>query len=112
MSRWGRFQDVDESAHYEFVCRTAGIRMIYVAEPFENDGSPLTAVIKNLKRAMAAEFSRELGRKVYLGQTRLAGKGFWQGGVAPYGYSRCVITEAGERRAGRTVNARALPPTG
>jgi DNA invertase Pin-like site-specific DNA recombinase len=25
VSRWGRFQDVDESAHYEFVCRQAGI---------------------------------------------------------------------------------------
>jgi len=24
VSRWGRFQDTDESAHYEFVCRRAG----------------------------------------------------------------------------------------
>src|SRR6476660_4279981 len=23
-SRWGRFQDTDESAHYEFVCKSAG----------------------------------------------------------------------------------------
>jgi len=23
VSRWGRFQDIDESAHYEFVCRQA-----------------------------------------------------------------------------------------
>ena len=27
VSRWGRFQDVDESAHYEFLCRKAGIRI-------------------------------------------------------------------------------------
>jgi DNA invertase Pin-like site-specific DNA recombinase len=27
VSRWGRFQDVDESAHYEFICRQAGIRV-------------------------------------------------------------------------------------
>lgn len=26
ISRWGRFQDTDESAHYEFLCKRAGIR--------------------------------------------------------------------------------------
>src|SRR5690348_2040392 len=25
VSRWGRFQDADESAYYEFVCREAGV---------------------------------------------------------------------------------------
>src|SRR5690349_14983896 len=25
VSRWGRFQDVDEAAHYEFLCKSAGI---------------------------------------------------------------------------------------
>ena len=24
VSRWGRFQDTDESAHYEFICKQAG----------------------------------------------------------------------------------------
>lgn len=38
VSRWGRFQDVDESAHYEFVCRSAGVPVHYCAEQFENDG--------------------------------------------------------------------------
>src|SRR5258708_36561577 len=27
VSRWGGFQDVDEGAHYEFVCRKAGIKV-------------------------------------------------------------------------------------
>ena len=27
VSRWGRFQDPDESAHYEFLCRSAGVRV-------------------------------------------------------------------------------------
>ena len=38
VSRWGRFQDVDESAHYEYLCRRAGINVVYCAEQFENDG--------------------------------------------------------------------------
>src|SRR6202047_1854448 len=39
VSRWGRFQDVDESAHYEFVCKSAGIPVLYCGEQFDNDGS-------------------------------------------------------------------------
>ncbi|CAB3740853.1 hypothetical protein R8871_06639 [Paraburkholderia graminis C4D1M] len=40
VSRWGRFQDVDEAAFYEYACRRAGVEVIYVAESFANDGSP------------------------------------------------------------------------
>src|SRR5271155_3203017 len=64
VSRWGRFQDVDEPAFYEFVCRTAGIAVHYCAEQFENDGSVGANIIKTLKRAMAGEYSRELSTKV------------------------------------------------
>ena len=29
VSRWGRFQDADESAHLEYLCRLAGVRVEY-----------------------------------------------------------------------------------
>src|SRR5438045_2479882 len=32
VSRWGRFQDVDEGAYYEHVCKRAGVRVVYCAE--------------------------------------------------------------------------------
>ena len=35
VSRWGRFQNPDQAAHYEFLCRQAGLRVVYCAEPFE-----------------------------------------------------------------------------
>ena len=38
VSRWGRFPDADESAHYEFLCKLAGIPVHYCAETFANDG--------------------------------------------------------------------------
>ena len=79
VSRWGRFQDVDESAHYEFICRKAGVKVAYCAEQFDNDGSLLASIMKNIKRVMAAEFSRELGEKVFRGKTTLAQMGFWMG---------------------------------
>ena len=74
VSRWGRFQDTDEGAYYEYLCRRAGVEVIYCAEPFENDGSPATAIMKSLKRAMAGEYSRELSAKVHSGKAWLPGR--------------------------------------
>ena len=67
VSRWGRFQDADESAYYEFICKEAGIAVHYCAEQFENDGSLSATIIKSMKRAMAGEYSRELSVKVFAG---------------------------------------------
>jgi len=72
VSRFGRFQDVDEAAHYEFLCKSAGVPVRYCAEQFDNDRSLASSMMKALKRTMAAEYSRELGIKVSAGQRRLA----------------------------------------
>src|SRR5207253_1672658 len=93
VSRWGRFQDIDESAHYEFICKQAGVRVEYCAEQFDNDGSMLSSIVKNLKRVMAAEFSRELSAKVYAGQSRLVRLGFRHGSPLGYGLSRELVDE-------------------
>jgi len=84
VSRWGRFQDADESAYYEYICRRAGIQVVYCAEQFENDGSPVSTIVKGVKRAMAGEYSRELSAKVFAGQCRLIELGYRQGGPAGY----------------------------
>ncbi|WP_409187940.1 recombinase family protein [Bradyrhizobium sp. RDM4] len=75
VSRWGRFQDIDESAYYEFTCRQAGIKVCYCAEQFDNNGSVIASIVKNLKRAMAAEYSREFSVKVHAGACRVANLG-------------------------------------
>jgi len=95
VSRWGRFQDTDESAYYEYVCKRAGVRVQYCAEQFENDGSPIAAIIKGVKSAMAGEYSRELSVKVFAGQGRLIEKGYRQGGSAGFGLRRTLIDENG-----------------
>ncbi len=96
VSRWGRFQDADESAYYEYICRRAGIQVKYCAEQFENDGSTASNIIKSLKRTMAGEYSRELSVKVFAGQCRLVEMGFRQGGPAGYGLRRILIDQNGE----------------
>jgi DNA invertase Pin-like site-specific DNA recombinase len=98
VSRWGRFQDTDEAAHYEFICKQAGVRVEYCAEEFQNDGSLMSSVAKNLKRAMAGEWSRELSVKVFAGACRLSHLGFFQGGPPSFGLRRQLIDEHGHRK--------------
>lgn len=98
VTRWGRFQDADESAYYEYICRRAGIDVQYVAEQFTNDGSLGATIIKSMKRSMAGEYSRELSGKVFAGQCRLIELGYRQGGPAGFGLRRVLIDEHGNRK--------------
>jgi DNA invertase Pin-like site-specific DNA recombinase len=94
VSRWGRFQDADEGAYYEHLCSRAGIRVHYCGEQFDNDGTIGSVLLKNVKRVMAGEYSRELSVKVFAGQCRLIENGFRQGGPAGYGLRRLLIDES------------------
>jgi len=98
ISRWGRFQDADESAYYEYICRRNGISVHYCAEQFDNDGSPVSTIVKGVKRAMAGEYSRELSAKVFAGQCRLIELGYRQGGMAGYGLRRMRIDQHGAQQ--------------
>jgi DNA invertase Pin-like site-specific DNA recombinase len=98
VSRWGRFQDADESAYYEYICRRAKIGVHYCAEQFENDGSPISTIVKGVKRAMAGEYSRELSAKVFIGQCRLIELGFRQGGSPGFGLRRMLRDVNGQQK--------------
>lgn len=98
ISRWGRFQDADESAYYEYQCKRAGVRVEYCAEPFDNDGSLGSDIQKMLKRKMAGEYSRELSVKVFAGQCRLIEKGYRQGGPAGLGLRRQLVDDKGQTK--------------
>src|SRR5712671_934013 len=108
VSRWGRFQNPDQAAHYEFLCRQAGVRVVYCAEPFGDDVAPITTIIKHLKRVMAGEYSRELSAKMARAHRQQAQLGFRQGGKLIYGFRRLLVDGArnpkqvlsiGERKA-------------
>jgi DNA invertase Pin-like site-specific DNA recombinase len=97
VSRWGRFQDSDEAACYEFLCRRSGIPIHYCAESFGDDSTAASSILKNLKRTMAAEFSRELSNRVFEAKVNVVQRGFWAGGRAPYGFRRMVISQDHKR---------------
>jgi DNA invertase Pin-like site-specific DNA recombinase len=92
ISRWGRFQDADEAAHYEFLCKAAGLQVHYCAEQFANDNSLPSSMMKGLKRIMAGEFSRELSVKVSAGIKRVSENGFRIGGTPGYGLRRMLVS--------------------
>lgn len=108
VSRWGRFQNPDQAAHYEFLCRQAGVRVVYCAEPFGEDVAPITTIVKHLKRVMAGEYSRELSEKMSRAKRQQAQLGFRQGGTLIYGFRRLLVDadrhprqvlQRGERKA-------------
>ena len=96
VSRWGRFQEPDEGAYYEFRCIRAGITVQYCAEHFPADNGPMSAVMKSMKRAMAGETSRDLSTKVFAGQCKLISLGYRQGGTPGYGLRRQLLDQHGQ----------------
>jgi len=118
VSRWGRFQDPDEAAAYEFLCKAAGVQVHYCAEPFQNDGYLPHVILKSLKRVMAGEYSRELSEKVFAAQIRAARDGFWVGAASGYGLRRMLISadriptrqlEAGEWKSVSNERIKLIP---
>lgn len=98
ISRWGRFQDIDEAAYHEHTCRRAGIEVVYCGERFVDDGGPYASLLKSIKRVMAAEYSRDLSEKVFVAQSRFVEMGFKQGGHAGYGLRRLAVRACGTPR--------------
>ncbi|MFC3077727.1 recombinase family protein [Phenylobacterium terrae] len=110
VSRWGRFQDLDEAAHYEFLCRQAGIVVRYCGEPPEDEDGALGSLAKQLKRIMAAEFSRERSELVRAAGKAAAAAGRKRGGRLPMGVARMLLnadgTEAGPLKPGERKTLR------
>lgn len=98
ITRWGRYQDIDESAYYEYLCRKHGIKVIYIAEQFGPQNDPVSNIIKGIKRVMAGEFSRELSKKVFDGQCRIFRAGFRTGGRPGYGFRRLLLDQYGNTK--------------
>ncbi len=77
-------RNVREAWRYEVIFDDLGIELHY--SNLRNDGSEAEEGYKDMFRRMAANFSRDLARKVVQGMVRKAKMGSWLGGIPPYGY--------------------------
>lgn len=115
VSRWGRFLDTDEAAYYEYHCRLHGVQVHYVCETFSSEQNLTTALLKSMKRVMAAEYSRELGIKCRSGQAKAIELGYQMGLLPALGFRRLACSadgspkrmlEPGERKPAPTDRVR------
>ena len=94
VSRWGRFQDTDLSAHYESLCTQRGKQVVYTQIGFGRDEDRLiTQLRKSIDRYQSAEYSRALSKKVFEGAAKVAHQGYRPGGPPPYGFHRLMLDE-------------------
>ena len=89
VSRFSRLEP-DEAAYHEHLLKRAGVRVIYTHEAGANEAGVEGSLVKNLKRAMAHDYSLKLSQVVTRGLRAHAGLGQWVGGRLPYGYRRAV----------------------
>lgn len=94
VSRWGRFQDTDLSAHYESICTQHGKQVIYTNIGFTREEDRLINQLrKNIDRYQSAETSRTLSKKVFEGAAKVAHQGYRPGGMPPYAFHRLMLDE-------------------
>ncbi len=92
VSRWGRFQNPDESAMYEFECTKRGKKLVFIDKGMPQEGQALINHLQtSIERYMAADFSRQLSNKVFYGSAKVSEQGYSAGGVAPYGMDRLLL---------------------
>lgn len=95
VSRWGRFQDQDEAAYYEFICKKHGKKVIYVSRGFPKKEQELISHLQtSIERYMAAEYSRQLSDKVFYGSAKVSRDGYSAGGMPCYGLGRLLLDSA------------------
>ena len=93
IKRFGRV-DNDEAGHYRFLLHEAGVEVVYIAEGF--NGGDSDDLIRSVKQWQARAESKDLSKVTIRGQLSVVDKGYWSGGVPPYGYDLLYEDASGQ----------------
>jgi len=93
MSRWGRYQDIDLSAHYRAICKQYGRKVVYTDMGMRDEKDPGYHFLLLAEAMRAAKYSEELSEKVFYGCKKIAEQGFRAGSSPPYGMYRELLDE-------------------
>ncbi len=90
ISRWGRFNDPTETFYWIHEVKRHHKEVIFINEGFKNDDIG-TSLMKLIKSSEASEYFKKIRQNTIRGMKYHAGKGYWMGGKAPYGYERMIV---------------------
>jgi len=93
VKRFGRL-DNDETGHYRYLLKRAGVEVIYVSEGFSGDDTD--DLIRPVKQWQARQELKDLSKVTLRGLLSRSGGGWWMGGRPPYGYDLSYFTSSGE----------------
>lgn len=92
VSRWGRFQNPDESAMYEYQCTKRGKKILFIDKGMPREDQALINHLQtSIERYMAADYSRQLSNKVFFGAAKVSEQGYSAGGMPSYGMARLLL---------------------
>lgn len=92
VKRFGRV-DTDEAGYYRYLLRQAGVEVIYTSEGF--NGGDSDDLIRSVKQWQARAESKDLSKVTIRGQVSMVDKGYWGGGIPPFGYDLLYEDAAG-----------------
>jgi DNA invertase Pin-like site-specific DNA recombinase len=96
VSRWGPLSGCRRERLLRIYLLEGRHQAALLSDEFENDGSLASTILKNVKRLMAGEYSRQLSRRIFLSQCWMAESGLWRGGAAGYGLRRQLVDVNGQ----------------
>jgi len=106
-SRWGRFVDSRDADYYRIILAHKNVICQSCDQELTLDKSGIIErLFTIIKDESASEYSRQLSRKVFVGQCHLIEKGFRQGGPAGFGLRRMLLGESGKPKQTLSVGER------
>ena len=81
--------------NYKQKLRFLDIDVISITQPID-PSNPDSVLLESIYEGMAESYSRKLSREVVRGLKEAASRGFWVGGVAPFGYNLETVVYEGK----------------
>ncbi len=94
VSRWGRWQDTTEFSVFENECTKNKKKIICVKNGMPRaENAQFDRLLLQVQETMAAEYSKNLSDKVFLGAIGVVQNGYSAGGNPPYALARLLLDE-------------------
>lgn len=109
--KFSRFmRDAFESSYYKRLLRNYGVHVVSVREPLPQEKG-MADLMETVIEGMDRFFLHNLGEHVSAGMRQLVTKGYWSGGVPPYGYqSQEIDNREGHSNSDGVVKRAILKP--